>query len=168
MIAQRYFGSAAPPERIGWGISGYVYVSPELPTVVKIHHHQEFFARELEVYQRLSTLRLTSIIGLNVPRLIDHRPSLRLIEIELVDAPYLLDFAGVEYTPPEIAWEPDRVAQWHEEIGYRFGPNAHIAYAAHHALTRYGMYYMDLRPSNVNLTGFPGVEADPPSEFEDL
>jgi hypothetical protein len=35
-IAQDYFGSPVPVERLGWGISGFVYLSPDLSTAVKV------------------------------------------------------------------------------------------------------------------------------------
>ncbi len=33
-IAQRYFVTTEPLVRLGWGISGYVYLSPDLRTAV--------------------------------------------------------------------------------------------------------------------------------------
>jgi hypothetical protein len=165
--AQRYFNAPSPLTRIGWGISGYAYLSPDTRTVVKIHHYEEGFDRELAVYRKLRKLRITNLLDLSVPKLRAHRKVLRVIQMDFVNAPYLLDFAGVMYTPPETEWDEDAIANWHADIRFRFGPNAHIAYRVHHALTRHGLYYMDLRPSNLNLKGHPEWQAEQSLDSDD-
>ena len=46
-IAMRYFATDKPLIRLGWGISGFVYLSPDTRTAVKVHRHAESFEREL-------------------------------------------------------------------------------------------------------------------------
>ena len=67
----------------------------------------------------------------------------------VVEPPYLLDFAGVTFEPIDFSTDTQR------EIGLKierqFGTNAHFAYLVQHELEKYGIYYHDLRPSNLNL-----------------
>jgi hypothetical protein len=157
-IAGLYFDTSVPLVRLGWGISGYVYLSPDLRTAVKVHRHHESYVRELEVYRRLSQLRITRLHGLSIPKLRAYRDELNLIQMDFVSAPYLLDFAGVQFAEPDFS--PDVMADWHTKIADFYGPNASIAYDVYNSLARHGMFYMDFRPSNLKL-------ADPPETHED-
>lgn len=154
-IAKQYFGTTQSLARLGWGISGFVYLSPDLVTVVKVHRAKEGFERELATYQRLAQIQLTRLLGLTVPKLRDYRRSPNIIRMDLVRPPYLLDFAGVSFDPPDFS--SDVMASWHEELAERFGPNVSVAYSVYAALARHGIYYLDLRPSNLNLEGLPGL-----------
>jgi hypothetical protein len=118
-IATKYLG-AKPQRRLGCGIGGYVYLSPDLRSAVKVHRREEGFSRELDVYRRLRSLRITSIVGLTVPKLRGFRTDLKIIKMDVVKAPYLLDFAGVTYTPPDFP--PDTMDDWHAKIRQRFAP----------------------------------------------
>lgn len=161
-IARSYFGADTALTCLGWGVSGFVYLSPDGRAVVKIYRHEEAFTREVEVYRRLRRLRITELHGLTIPKLLDARRDLMLISMDFVIAPYLLDFAGVRFDPPD--YPPDVMEHWHAQIARMYGPNAGIAYAVYHTLSQHGMYYMDFRPSNMNLTGLPGLEPFDPSE----
>jgi hypothetical protein len=154
-IARRYFRNSNPPVRLGWGISGYVFLSPDLRTAVKIHRSRESFIRELEVYRLLHRLKISRLHGLTIPKLIKYRSRIKLIQMDFVSAPYLLDFAGASLTPPDF---PDDAMQlWHGGIDEVFGPNASVVYAIYNSLVQHGIYYMDFRPSNLKLDGLPGL-----------
>ena len=164
-IAQQYFGTSEPPELHGWGIGGYVYLSPQPGRVVKVHTGHAFHV-ELEVYRRLRRLRLTRLHGLNIPRVRGFREDVRLLEMDFVSAPFLLDFAGVLFEPPDFedhVWE-----DWHRKIDEAYGPNAHIAYAVYESLRKHGMYYVDFRITNMKLDGLPGLAPYTPPSIEDL
>jgi hypothetical protein len=158
-IAQEYCHSPVALECLGWGIGGYVFLSPQPGRVVKVHHGH-YYEVELEVYRRLRRLRLTQLFGLNIPRLLGYHEGSRLLEMDFVSAPYLLDFAGVLFAPPDFG--DDVMQQWHADIEDAYGPNAHVAYAVHHFLAKHGLYYMDFRVSNMKLDGLPGIEPYPP------
>lgn len=164
-IAQRYFATAEPLVRLGWGISGYVYLSPDTRTAVKVHRYRESFARELEAYRRLRRLKIRQLHGLTVPQLRGHRDSALLIRMDFVSAPYLLDFAGVTFTPPDFS--EDTMQHWHSQIDEYFGANASIAYDVYNSLARHGIYYLDFRPSNMKLDGLPGLKPFPQANTDD-
>jgi hypothetical protein len=165
-VAQRYFGTSEKLLWLGGGITGNVYLSPEARSAVKVHQNPESFNTELKVYRRLKQLDINVIHGLSVPKLKNYEIDNKLIEMDFVKAPYLLDFAGVIFIPPEEYFQnEDTLTDWHKTIRFRYGSNASIAYAIHNALARHGIYYMDFRPSNLNLTGLADLE--PPDQSED-
>src|SRR3954462_6288688 len=101
MLARNFLRAESPLARLGWGISGFVYLSPDLRTAIKVHRADEGSLRELEVYRRLRALSITKLHDLNVPKLRGSDFDARLIQMDFVSAAYLLDFAGVRFTPPD-------------------------------------------------------------------
>jgi hypothetical protein len=165
LVAAAFLGVSPPLQRLGWGITGDVYLSPDLRTAVKVHRREESYARELEVYRRLRKLNIIELHGLSVPKLRGWSDKLKVIQMDAVSPPFLLDFAGVLFSSPD--YSADAMQHWYESINERYGPNAHIAYAVYHELLKHGLYYMDFRPSNMCLTGLPGLEPFDPSLDDD-
>ena len=155
-IAQQYFQTDKALVPLGWGISGSVYLSPDLLTAVKVHYSELSFRQELLVYRRLAALKITELHGLTVPKLRAAHADVKLLQMDFVSAPYLLDFAGAMFDPPDFP--DDKMEHWHAEIESNFGPNAHIVYAVYNTLSQHGIYYVDFRPSNLNLAGLPGLK----------
>ncbi len=164
-IAQQFFAISQKPQLLGWGIGGHVFLSPDFSTAVKIHRAEEGYQRELYVYRELARLRINRLHGLNVPKLRATRPHVKLIQMDFVNSPYLLDFAGVRLSPPDFSDET--MASWHAGIEEAYGPNSSIAYGVYHFLSQHGMYYMDFRPSNMKLDGLPGLLPMPSAEDDD-
>ena len=155
-IAQEYIGTTLPLTRLGWGVNGIVYLSPDGRSAVKVHHEKEGFTRETEVYKRLWRLRISQLHGIVIPRLRGYRSDLKVIRMDFVIPPFLLDFAGARFTPPDFSAET--MEMWHTQLADLFGPNVHFVYAVYHSLIRHGIYYMDFRPSNLKLDNLPGLE----------
>ncbi len=164
-IAQSYFRSNEPLVRLGWGISGFVYLSPDTRTAVKVHRNQQSFDRELYVYRKLAMLKMNRLHGLTIPKLRGEHSESELLCMDFVSAPYLLDFAGVGLSPPDFS--PETMAHWHAGIAEMFGPNSRVPYAVYHSLGQHDLYYMDFRPSNIKLDGLPGLHPiERPTEDE--
>lgn len=160
LLAQQYFGTTSPVKRLGWGITGHVYLSPDLVSAVKIHRRSESFWQEFRVYQRLRRLKLNRLLGLTIPTLRGYRTDLRAIHMDLVTPPFLLDFAGATLDqPPDF---PEGTVE--AGIEERFGTNAPFIYAVQRELERHGIYYTDFRASNLDLTGLPGLQANAPDD----
>jgi hypothetical protein len=155
-IAQEYFRTTDQLLQLGCGISGFVYLSPDPRAAVKIHDRQESFETELKAYHILSRLLDSRLHGLSVPKLIASRRDVKLIEMEFVAPPYLLDFAGVQFSEPDFSAEVQEYS--HRRIVDGFGPNASVAYAVYDSLAKMGIYYLDFKPSNMNLKGLPGLQ----------
>ena len=163
-IAQRYLDTSQPLKRLGWGIGGFVYLSPDTLSAVKVHRGPGYGV-ELKTYRRLRRLGIREIHGLNVPRLLGHDDALRVIRMDVVNAPFLLDFAGVLFKPPDFS--DDVTASWHADIAEKFGPNAWIAHLVYSTLAKYGIYYVDFRPTNLKLDGHPDAVLYTDSEGDD-
>ena len=165
-IAQRYIGTAAELARLGWGIGGYVYLSPNLRTAIKVFHYRAAYETEKKTYELLRHLKLTTLHGLTIPTLRGFQDDPPLIQMDFVSPPFLLDFAGVTFSPPDFSNEV--IAHWHQRIRAVFGANADVVYAVYASLARRGIYYTDIRPSNINLKGLPGLLPDDEAVDEDL
>jgi hypothetical protein len=84
--------------------------------------------------------------------------------MDFVKPPYLLDFAGCSLKPPDEAL----LEGWHESLNAMFGANVDVVYAVYGELARNEIYYLDFRPSNLNLAGLPGIAPPDITSFEDL
>ena len=155
-IAQKYIGTDEPLARLGWGISGYVYLAPDLRTAVKVLRYRAGFDAEVRTYQMLRRLGFRQLLGFTVPRMLGYRDDLLAIQMDFVRSPYLLDFAGVQFSKPDFS--RDVMAHWHQKISEFFSPNEAMIYGIYAALARHGIYYMDFRPSNVNMNGHPDAK----------
>ena len=158
-IARHYTRGREKLQTLGWGVSGFVFLSPDLQTAVKVHKHPEQFDTELAAYQRLRYLGITELNGLTIPMLRGFDESRRIIAMDVVRPPYLLDFAGVRFEAPDFS--EDVMASWHENIVELFGGNAQFVHEVYHALAAYELYYLDFRPSNLNLTGLRDLPDEP-------
>jgi hypothetical protein len=100
-------------EALGSGKDGIVIVAKNKAKAgdvgIKVFRFDEAYIREKQVYERLSNLGITSILGFNVPQLIAFNDDLRIIEMTIVKRPFVLDFAGASLdSRPEL---PDEVAR---------------------------------------------------------
>ena len=105
--------------QIGAGVDGTVLVSDQ-GRAVKFLNDRPRYARELEVYQVLRGLGITSVAGHAVPELIRFDDELLAIEMTIVRPPFVLDFAAAK-TEFEYAWlgfDEDEV--WAEHVSKRF------------------------------------------------
>lgn len=140
-------------------MGGVVFLAPDLRTAIKIHHQPHTFETEVEAYKRLNRAGITSVRGLTVPRPQAYVPTWKLIRMDVVQPPFLLDFAGVLFQPPDF--DSDAMADWHARLQFLFGRNLPIIYDVYHMLSRHGIWYMDFRPSNIKLEGLPDYDPAP-------
>ncbi len=151
---------------LGAGVSGFVFAAPDYQTAVKVHTTAESYKTEVRAYKVLNQFQVNSVLGLTVPRLRSRSDWRHLIRMDLVSPPFLLDFAGVRFTDPQFT--DDVMNDVHAGIRAKFGRNADLAYAVQYELRKLGMYYLDLRPSNVNFEGLKGIDTSPlPSDDDE-
>ncbi len=115
---------------------------------IKGHLRRDPFELELETYLRLREANVTQILGFNVPQLLDFDIDLMVLEMTVVQQPYVLDFAQVRLDfPCEL---PDDVwAHWLEERKEQFGdqwPTVELILAEFEALD---IYLLDVAPRNI-------------------
>jgi hypothetical protein len=121
-------------------------------TAIKAYYHEEFFRRELLVYERLQEAGVRRVRGLAVPQLLRSDGDLLILEMSVVVRPYLLDFAGAYLDEAAPRFEDDVWEIWEEEKRERFGERWPEVKAVLAALAEYGVHMLDVNPGNVALT----------------
>lgn len=134
---------------LGYGSDGSVWTSSRR-TAIKACYHPKRFALELECYLRLREANVRRIGMFSVPCLEDFDDELLVIEITVVQPPYLLDFGKVYLDdPPTHLYDEQMMANALEEWLERFGKRWSKVQHAMRMLENYGIYYYDPRPGNV-------------------
>jgi len=140
-------------ESLGAGIHGLVRVVQGNTTLggtaLKVFHAEEFFRRELAVYERLKAARIREILGFAVPQLIRADDELLALEMTVVERPFVLDFAGA-YLDNAAPWFDDEVWEtWETDKREKFGLRWPEVQAVLAALEGYGIHMLDVNPGNV-------------------
>ena len=87
---------------------------------LKVHLRRGPFELELETYLRLQDENITQVLGFNVPQLLDYDAELLVLEMTVVQQPFVLDFAEVRLDFP-LEFPDDVWASWLEEKQEQFG-----------------------------------------------
>ena len=148
-IARRYIGVQDLFKDLGSGAEGFVFPSPSA-TAIKVFSYAEKFERELAAYQRLAEWNVIDVCGLAVPRLVDFDRDLLVIEMTMVQRPFLLDFAQARLDEPlEFPESEDEMwARLAEDFCPRLPDVQEIYYFLQN---RYGIFYYDLAPRNIDF-----------------
>lgn len=103
------------------------------------------------MYRVLANEGVDSILGFDVPRMLNADDELLIIEMTIASPPFILDFAGAYlYLPPEY---PEEVmAQWEEEKSEQFGENWATVQAILRRLEGLDIYLADVTPNNIRFT----------------
>lgn len=139
-------------ESLGSGIHGIVFVAQSHTnpgrSAVKIHEREAPYCRERDVYLRLREYDVTRIHGCSVPQLLQFDDALWGIEMSVVGRPYVLDFAGA-YLDNLPDYSPEVINEWRTEKQEQFGDRWTDVEAILSSLKRYGIYLVDVSPSNI-------------------
>lgn len=157
-IARRYASrnrvSVELPE-LGGGIHGRVYFARGAGApgggAIKVFHQEEFFLRELGVYERLRDAGIREILGLAVPQLIRADGELWVLEMTVVERPYLLDFAGAYLDGSAPHFDEEVWETWEEDKREKFGERWPEVKRVLAALEDNGIQMLDVNPGNVAL-----------------
>src|SRR5947207_15845046 len=95
---------------LGSGTHGNVFIAEgnvqPANSAVKVHKEEEAYHREFRVYERLLENQLIEIEGFHIPQLLRADDELLVIEMTIVEPPFLLDFGGAYLDrPPEFPEE---------------------------------------------------------------
>jgi len=110
---------------LGFGIHGLVFRAQNArkpgEVALKVHRLKEPFDREVAVYERLRDAGINQILGFNVPQLLASDPELLVLEMTVVQQPFVLDFAESYLdSAPEFSddvwllWEADKREQFED------------------------------------------------------
>lgn len=134
---------------LGAGYDGSVY-STNWNTAIKVFEYEKLYRRERDIYLRLTELKLCEVCGCQIPGLIDFDDELAIVEIDIVQPPYVLDFAGAYLDdPPDY---PENVYQeWWEDKAEQFGDDWDLVQSIMATLAGRGIYLADVKPGNITL-----------------
>jgi hypothetical protein len=110
-------------ETLGSGKDGIVLVgkckAQAGKIAVKALRWPEAYERERRVYERLKRAAVSTVLGFNVPQLVGSDDGLRILEMTIVERPFVLDFAGA-YLDARPEFPEDVWADWEEEKREQF------------------------------------------------
>lgn len=100
------------------------------------------------LYLRLKEHQVREVAGFAVPMLLDFDDALLVIEMEVVQPPYMLDFAGayLDESPP---FESEEIAEWQASCAEVFEADWPRVKRAYYAFQRDGITLNDLHPRNI-------------------
>jgi hypothetical protein len=137
-------------DRLGFGVHGVVWAT-DRESAIKVHAlDQPHYERERDIYLRLFQLEVTLVHGCHVPQLVDCDNKLKVIEIGIVQPPFVLDFAGA-YLDEEPDFSPEVWAEWEGEKREQFGDDWPRAQTVVAALKGYGIFMSDVTPNNIRF-----------------
>src|SRR5215208_5220217 len=136
--------------RLGAGKDGTVFQTSRL-SAVKAHEREESYISEREVYLRLRELEIFEICGLSIPILINHDDELRVLEMTVVNPPYIVDFASAWLDkPPDFSREV--IDEWHQQLRESFGARfPDMMNVLETLANEAGVFMLDIHPHNVKF-----------------
>jgi hypothetical protein len=139
-------------ESLGSGKDGIVLVGKgklnPARVALKAHRFSELYEREQAVYNRLKTMSKDTVIGFNVPRLINSDGTLLVLEMTIVERPFVLDFAGA-YLDTRPEFSADIWADWEAEKREQFEQRWATVQEVITAFEAMGIYLLDVSPNNI-------------------
>ena len=139
--------------RLGAGRDGIIWRANRQSRVsaIKAHERQASYTSERDAYFRLREQGVEDVCGLSVPALLGHNDRLCVLEMEVVSAPYILDFAGVYFDSP-ADFSPEVMADWQEKCIELFGDRWREVRLVLARLRGLGIYYYDVSLGNIRLS----------------
>jgi hypothetical protein len=134
---------------LGAGYGGTVFET-DASTAVKTLQFPSLYQRERDVYLRLYERDCFEVCGCRIPQLVDFDDALWVVEMEIVQPPFVLDFAGA-YLDHRPNFPPEVIEDWQAEKIEQFGPDWDRVRSIMAQLARIGVYLADVKPGNITL-----------------
>ncbi|HJQ78765.1 MAG TPA: hypothetical protein VJ828_02365 [Lacipirellulaceae bacterium] len=137
--------------RLGAGTDGEVWRSTR-PSAIKVVVSAKNYQDELESYRRLKAAGIHRLCGFDIPRLFGWDDALQVIEMSIVQPPYLLDFGKVYFDgPPTDVYDSAQLKMAEAEAKANFGSNWPAVSRLLYALQeKVGIWYVDPKPANID------------------
>jgi len=117
-------------------------------SAIKVHKEQEPYSREKGVYERLTQREVVAIEGFAVPQFLGADDDLLVLEMTIVEAPFIVDFASayLDERPefPENVWE-----DWRQEKREEFGERWPVVEDILMTLRMQGVFLIDVHARNI-------------------
>lgn len=135
---------------LGAGTDGSVWPTSR-KSAIKVLEFEKNYRQELRCYQRLLTEKVFRLDGLAVPKLVDYDDSLLVVEITIVEPPYLLDF-GKAYLDESPPYTNEELSRFLTELAAHFNTDdLPRTKKILRLLRNYGIEYLDAKPKNIRL-----------------
>lgn len=115
---------------------------------LKVHLRRDPFEQELETYLRLREAMVTQVLGFNVPQLLGYDAELWVLEMTVVQQPFVLDFAEVRLDFP-LEFPDDVWTTWLEEKREQFGERWPVVERVLGEFEALDIYLLDVSPRNI-------------------
>jgi hypothetical protein len=153
--AERYCDSRGialnKQQMLGHGSDGAVWTTSR-KSAVKAIYRLESYRCEVESYRRLKADKIAKIHLFHVPVLVDFDDTLMVIEMSIVQPPFLLDFGKVYIDSFPQDWSDSQYQRnRHTDGREKFGKRWDDVRRAMARLQGLGICNIDPRPSNVNF-----------------
>ncbi len=137
--------------QLGAGTDGTVWQS-SVRTAIKSFERIQNYRDELECYQRFQAAKINQLKQFAVPELEGFSDELMVIEMSIVQPPFLLDFGKVYLDqPPAYFQDKALMKNWLEECRGLFGRNWPEVQSLLYQLRSFGIYYVDPKPANIRF-----------------
>ena len=133
--------------RLGFGSDGTVWQTAR-KTAIKVFERPEAYGKELAVYRRLKEHGFRKLGGYAVPVLTNFDDALMVIEMTIVEAPYILDFGKV-YIDRAPDYSPEVMADFFAKQKELWGEYWPEIRAIWNQLKSMGIFHMDPKPGNI-------------------
>jgi len=145
---------AEPAESLGSGKDGIILVAKNKvkpgESAVKVLKENEAYLREKRVYERLLAAGVRKVMGFNVPQFLGFADDLRVIEMTIVQRPFVLDFAGAHLdTRPEFTAEI--WSDWEMEKREQFEGHWETVEKILDEFENLGIYLLDVSRGNIGF-----------------
>jgi len=137
-------------DSLGRGTDGSVWRSTR-PSAIKAVKDRKIFQDELECYRRFQAANMRKLCGFAIPWLFGADESLQVLEISIVQPPYLLDFGKVYFHEPTGVYDQRQLAAAEADAKRLYGSQwpdvSHVLYVLRE---RFGIWYIDPKPNNID------------------
>lgn len=117
-------------------------------SAIKALKEPEAYRREKQVYERLREATVRTVLGFNVPQLLGSDNVLHIIEMTIVQRPFVLDFAGA-YLDVRPDFPPEVWADWEADKREQFEGRWARVQKVLAAFEELGIYLLDVSPGNI-------------------
>jgi hypothetical protein len=132
---------------LGFGNDGMVWKSNK-NTAVKAIERESKYIIEVECYKRFAANRISKLDGFAVPQLFGYNDDLFVIEMGIVTAPFILDFAKAWLDRPG-PYSEEQLEEWELQSAELFGDRWPSVYCLLYGLRKFGIFYYDAKPANI-------------------
>jgi hypothetical protein len=141
-------------ETLGSGKDGIVLVAirkaQPARVALKALRWPEAYEREKSVYKRLQQAEANNVMGFNVPQLLGFDEEAQVIEMTIVERPFVLDFAGA-YLDTRPEFPEDIWREWEAEKREQFEERWPVVERIMEAFEELGIYLLDVSPGNIGF-----------------